>query len=105
MVRKVLDSVFIGILADAEIGAAAVFIASREPALRIHVHIAEMDGSGLVETRRRRIWHARTRDTVGVVVGDDDVFGVAKFERQGFAALTGLFFRLGRVEVPVFVMI
>jgi hypothetical protein len=97
----VLDRVLVGVLGQAQEGRAAVLVAGPHAAFPVHRHVAEPDVARVVDLDRRRRRLARPGDAIAVIVGDQDVVGVADLQRDGVLALAGLLLGLRRQELPV----
>ena len=103
--RRIFDCILIGEFADTQKRAATVSIAGGVPAFGIHMDVAEMQVRRVVNAHRSGKRSARTRHPITMIVGDGDVLRVIEFERQSFKTLTGFFFSLRCVDVPIFYVV
>ena len=101
MMRHVLDSILVRVLARAQVRAASILIACRKPALGIHVHIAKMNVRAMIQPHRRRERRARPRHPIRVIIRNRNILRPFQLKRQRIRTLARLFLRLRRVHVPI----
>ena len=90
MVRHILDRVLVRELAQAQECAAAIRVANAIPALRVHMHVAEVNIRRSINAHSRRERRARTSYAITVIVRNREIAAVINFQRKRFRALARL---------------
>ncbi len=80
LVRKVGDGVLVRKLAGAQIGATALGVAGGEATFAIGRHISEVDVLDIEQLDRRRGGFQAARDAIGMIIGEQDVLGIADLQ-------------------------